>query len=585
MKKFYILNKIKMKLNFKNLISWFAVGVMILTNVLSPIVNAYSSGDAHTSFIMPNHDVTLKATSKANNYTIVFNANGWTGTMSNLPMTYDQTWSLTPNSFNRTWYTFFEWNTKSDWTWTGYSDWVGVKNLATTWNVTLYAIWTANTYKVVFDKNDDIDTLNVATWSMWDQSFTYDEYQNLTENSFVRTWYNFAWWSKTAWWSVIYTDGESVHNLATTWTVTLYAKWTAKTWVAYKVQHYKQNIWWSGWTLAETDNLSGTTYQEVTPSGNVYTWFTFSWTETQNIKWDGSTVFKYYYTRNQYLVTLNAGRWIEDVSWAWLYYYIEDVSVSAVYKTWYENLIWTWTKNTGDFKMPATGVVMTANATPIDYKITVDVWSGTMPWWDEIHYNVEDVASGFVLPDPTRTWYDFVWWSWTTTSWTTTTWYELPEGTYGDIDLEAVWQARTDVEYTVHHYIKKIWVDEYVQDSYKTYTGEADHTLILQDLKKTIDCMTYTWWSLTMSTWWLTDAITETTILPDGTRHIYLYYTRNIHTVTLTKDDWISTVLFTTKDVECGDKVDISATPKTWYTFKTWEITNPTSWVPVSVTP
>lgn len=59
---------------------------------------------------------------------------------------------------------------------------------------------------------------------MNDQTFTYDTAQALTANAFSRTGYTFAGWATSASGSVAYSNKQSVKNLATSGTVTLYAK-------------------------------------------------------------------------------------------------------------------------------------------------------------------------------------------------------------------------------------------------------------------------------------------------------------------------------------------------------------------------
>lgn len=80
-----------------------------------------------------------------NVYHIVFNANGGTGTMSNLEMTYDESENLPANVFTRAGYTFDGWATSAD----GeklYEDGDEVNNLTTgTDDVTLYAKWKLRT--------------------------------------------------------------------------------------------------------------------------------------------------------------------------------------------------------------------------------------------------------------------------------------------------------------------------------------------------------------------------------------------------------------------------------------------------------
>lgn len=80
-----------------------------------------------------------------NVYHIVFNANGGTGTMSNLEMTYDESENLPANVFTRAGYTFDGWATSAD----GeklYEDGDEVNNLTTgTDDVTLYVKWKLRT--------------------------------------------------------------------------------------------------------------------------------------------------------------------------------------------------------------------------------------------------------------------------------------------------------------------------------------------------------------------------------------------------------------------------------------------------------
>ena len=86
-------------------------------------------------------DMTLYAQWTANNYNIVFNSNGGTGTMSKQTIAYDTTANLKPNSFTYENHIFKKWNTKSDGSGTDYEDEAEVTNLATSGNFNLYAIW------------------------------------------------------------------------------------------------------------------------------------------------------------------------------------------------------------------------------------------------------------------------------------------------------------------------------------------------------------------------------------------------------------------------------------------------------------
>ena len=182
----------------------------------------YSAGGSFTI----NANTTLYAVWKPNTYTVKFNANGGTGTMSNQSFTYNTAKALTANSFTRTGHTFLGWSTSSSATTATYTDKQSVKNLTSTdgGTVTLYAVWKPNTYTVKFNANGGNGTMS-------NQSFTYNTAKALTANSFTRIGYTFLGWSTSSTaTTATYTDKQSVKNLTSTngGTVTLYAVWSKK---------------------------------------------------------------------------------------------------------------------------------------------------------------------------------------------------------------------------------------------------------------------------------------------------------------------------------------------------------------------
>ena len=90
--------------------------------------------------------------------------------------------------------------------------------------------------------------------------------------------------------------------------VTITGSFTANGKTPYKVEHYQQNLEDDGYTLAETENLTGETDTTATANPKTYTGFAFDGTAegtvaSGNIAGDGSLVLKLYYTRNSYDVT------------------------------------------------------------------------------------------------------------------------------------------------------------------------------------------------------------------------------------------------------------------------------------------
>ena len=87
-------------------------------------------------------------------------------------------------------------------------------------NVTYYARWTANKYKIKFHKNGGKGTMKT-------QSATYGKKVTLRANAFKRSGYKFAGWAKKKDGAVAYKNKAQVKNLTATngKTVTLYAVW------------------------------------------------------------------------------------------------------------------------------------------------------------------------------------------------------------------------------------------------------------------------------------------------------------------------------------------------------------------------
>ena len=148
------------------------------------------------------------------NYTLSYNANGGSGSMSSQTVTEGQAAKLKTNTFTKTGYYFTGWNTKANGSGTSYSDGAYATFYG---NTTLYAQWEKYADPVItFDKNDGSGT-NVT------QTVPYGESATLNANSFTRTGYTFSGWNTKADGSgTAYGDGASVSPSSNT---TLYAQW------------------------------------------------------------------------------------------------------------------------------------------------------------------------------------------------------------------------------------------------------------------------------------------------------------------------------------------------------------------------
>jgi uncharacterized repeat protein (TIGR02543 family) len=129
----------------------------------------------------------------------------------------------------------------------------------------------------------------------------------------TKTGYAFAGWYSSEDFS-----GNAVTEITqgSTGSITLYAKWTAGTGTAYTVQYRQQDISDDNYTLADTENLTGTTGAALayTTSAKTYTGFTYDNTLTKingtvsttgTIHTDGSTMVILYYTRNTVTLTFD----------------------------------------------------------------------------------------------------------------------------------------------------------------------------------------------------------------------------------------------------------------------------------------
>ena len=108
----------------------------------------YNAGDVTDKL----NTQTLYAVCKANSYTVSYNSNGGSGTMTNDTATYDSNFITKKNTFTKTGYTFNGWNEKADGTGTVWGlTTSGVYESGKTWkwtytkNITLYTQWKANT--------------------------------------------------------------------------------------------------------------------------------------------------------------------------------------------------------------------------------------------------------------------------------------------------------------------------------------------------------------------------------------------------------------------------------------------------------
>jgi len=259
---------------------------------------------------------TFKVTIKAelHRYMVTYDGNGSTqGTVptdSNRYLANDDVTVAAKGDLQKTGYSFAGWNTRADGSGTDYA--VNASFKMPGESLTLYAKWTANTYTVTFDAQSGTaanPASKVVTYAS-----TYGTLATTT-----RTGYAFGgWYTGTGGTGTQITSSSAVDIVANQ---TLYAKWTANNGTAYIVQHYRQDVSGNGYTLHETESLSGTTGATATAAAKSYTGFAenknhASRVSSGTIAADGSLVLKLYYDRSTYTVTFtsNGGTAVSPIS-------------------------------------------------------------------------------------------------------------------------------------------------------------------------------------------------------------------------------------------------------------------------------
>lgn len=237
--------------------------------------------------VMGTQDLNFTAKWSAANYTVSFQANGGTGTMADQGFRYDAAIALTPNTFEKTGYRFAGWSLTA----AGqavYEDAEEVINLAESGTLTLYAVWKPVSYNIYY--------LNAEEHTN-PQTYTIESGGLALSAPKDRVGYTFGGWKDA--------KGNLVAKIpaGSTGDLQLTAQWNPHTNTPYTVKHLLEDLSGSGYTLAKTQNFTGTTGSTVTPSTLTFEGFTAPRTKTVTIAADGSLVVEYRYNRNVYALT------------------------------------------------------------------------------------------------------------------------------------------------------------------------------------------------------------------------------------------------------------------------------------------
>ena len=234
--------------------------------------------------------------------TITFDANGGEGTMAAQKVNKNTSTAISANVFTRTGYIFDGWATEK----TGAVVYTDKQSVAFETDVTLYAHWTAYTYKVKFNANGGTGD------QMADQDFVYGTAQKLSKNTYTKDNYTFAGWATSETGNPAYEDEKSVINLTAEdgATVNLYARWAGESYTvtfdanggtgaipASKEVNFgltygdlattsREGYTFNGWFTASTEGTKITPETEVTLTTNQTLYA--QWTPTYSVTFNGN---------------------------------------------------------------------------------------------------------------------------------------------------------------------------------------------------------------------------------------------------------------------------------------------------------
>ena len=150
--------------------------------------NSSGTGSDWTSWIGKpwtwtyTRSITLYAKWKPNTYTVSYNANGGSGSMSTDTISYGEAYTTKSNTFTRNGYTFAGWNENSSGTGSDWTNWIGKPWTWTyTKSITLYAKWVPTTLTIFPGNNmtpvGQSDHGWVRTFSQSSDKITYNASQ------------------------------------------------------------------------------------------------------------------------------------------------------------------------------------------------------------------------------------------------------------------------------------------------------------------------------------------------------------------------------------------------------------------------
>lgn len=384
--------------------------------------------------------ITLYAVWRANENELTFNSNDGTNNEKSINMNTGASANLPANSFTREGYTFLGWSTTANGV-VEYAD--GVSYTMGVASTTLYAVWSANDNRIIFNSNGGSGTMDA-------QTIKTDASANLTNCGFERNGYIFAGWATTPTGNVVYTNGAS-YTMGADSEYTLYAIWaTADYSITYELNGgTNNNSNPAGFDITD----STITLAEPTRAGYTFNgWFSDkSFQNASNTIPSGSTGNKTFYAswsanENTLHFNVNGGSGsIADMKIK------TDASATLTKNTLtregYTFAGWATIANgSADYEDEAT-YTMGSNSEYtlyavweiISYTVTYNTDGGTISG-NRTSYNAE--TETFTLSKPTKFGYTFLGWSGTGITGKQET-VTISKGSVGDKEFTANWSANS----------------------------------------------------------------------------------------------------------------------------------------------
>lgn len=258
----------------------------------------YSIND---KFSCGHGDAYFYAVWSPNKYTVNYNSNGGTGSMSSSSHTYDQNKALSTNKFTRSGYYFLGWSTNSNATSATYSDGQSVINLTSTDGATvdLYAVWSKiPTYTVSYNANGgsgapsaqtktkDVTLGLSSTKPTKSYTVTYNANggnvspSNKSVSCTFKNWNTAQNGSGTS-----YSSGASYTANSG---ATLYAQWTNPTYGTLPTPTRKGYVF-DGWYTAASGGTKVTSVSSLTSNATIYA----HWTQEKDIYNLGEETYRF----------------------------------------------------------------------------------------------------------------------------------------------------------------------------------------------------------------------------------------------------------------------------------------------------